>query len=272
MRRDLCHFFPADVKTVYNGYLAALGNKQFRRECREEPYYALTFGLNFSMKYNFNGGSCTVRFMPYQNGTAVNLRFSLAQLAGARYGAYDNDLTLAVEKELGIVAQTADIDVDDFLKPQNQVAQAQQVYQAPPPVYEAPKQPVYEQPIYEAPTQPVYEQPIYEEPAQPVYEKPIYEQPIYSEPTQSIYEVPQQPVYEQPIYEEPAPAPAPAPAPTPAPAQFGYCSACGTPLREGAAFCVSCGTPVAAPEKHCSACGALVEEGDAFCSSCGNKL
>ena len=206
MRRDICHFFPADVVTVYNGYLSALGNKQFDRDCREEPYFALTFGLNFSMKYNMNGGSCTVRFMPYQNGTAVNVRFSVAQLAGARYGAYDNDLTLAVEKVLGIVAQNADIDVDEFLKPHNQVAEARQVYQAPP-----------------APT------------------------PV-------------------------APTPVVTPPPAAEPASFGFCAACGSPLREGAAFCVKCGTAVAPKEKKCQQCGNVVDPSDAFCSSCGNKL
>jgi len=144
MRRDICHFFPADVATVYNGYLSALGNNQFGRDCREEPFHTLSFGLNFSMKYNMNGGACIVRFIPYQNGTAVNLRFTVAQIAGARYGAYDNDLTLAVEKVLGIVVQPLKLDVDEFLKPQNKVVAAPEpMYQAPQPASQPVQQPTY---------------------------------------------------------------------------------------------------------------------------------
>lgn len=48
MRRDLCYYFAADVCSVYNAYLMAAGNQQFRRECRQEPYHTLGFGLNFS--------------------------------------------------------------------------------------------------------------------------------------------------------------------------------------------------------------------------------
>ena len=128
MRRDICYYFDAPVPQVYQGYLSATGNDQFRRECREEPYHTLTFGLNFSMKYNFNGGSCVIRFIPWQNGTAVNLRFSLAQAAGARYEWYDRDLTAAASAIIGAVAQPTKVPVDYFLNPANQV-----VANAPPP-------------------------------------------------------------------------------------------------------------------------------------------
>lgn len=121
MRRDICYYYDAPVAKVYQGYLAAAGNNQFRRECREEPYHTLSFGLNFSMKYNFNGGSCVIRFMPWQNGTAVNLRFSLAQAAGARYEWYDRDLTAAAATHIGVVAQPTKVPVDYFLNPANQV-------------------------------------------------------------------------------------------------------------------------------------------------------
>lgn len=133
MRRDICYYFAAPVPKVYQGYLAAAGNDQFRRECREEPYHTLTFGLNFSMKYNFNGGSCVIRFMPWQGGTAVNLRFSLAQAAGARYEWYDRDLTAAASAIIGVVAQPAKVPVDYFLDPANRV-----VANAPQPVAPAP--------------------------------------------------------------------------------------------------------------------------------------
>lgn len=122
MRRDICYYYQAPIAQVYQGYLSAAGNDQFRRECREEPYHTLTFGLNFSMKYNFNGGSCVIRFIPWQGGTAVNLRFSLAQAAGARYEWYDRDLTAAASAIIGVVAQPAKVPVDYFLDPANRVA------------------------------------------------------------------------------------------------------------------------------------------------------
>ncbi len=121
MRRDLCYYFAADVCSVYNAYLMAAGNQQFRRECRQEPYHTLSFGLNFSMKYNMNGGSCTIHFIPYQNGTAVDLRFSIVQLAGARYGKYAKDLTNTVVSILNIPAREFRLDIEEFTKDCNKV-------------------------------------------------------------------------------------------------------------------------------------------------------
>ena len=73
------------------------------------------------MKYNFNGGSCTIRFIPVEGGSAVNLRFSLAQLAGGRYEKYARDLTDEVIALLGVTPVCADIDINAFLSPQNRV-------------------------------------------------------------------------------------------------------------------------------------------------------
>lgn len=125
MRRDVCYFFETDVITLYNAYLSAAKNEQFRRECSEEPYHTFSFGINFSMKYNMNGGACTLHFMPYQNGSAVNLRFSVAQLAGARYGKYAEDLTQAVANILSKAAYNVNIDVEEFLKEENKVVELQ---------------------------------------------------------------------------------------------------------------------------------------------------
>lgn len=121
MRRDVCYFFPADVVSVYNGYIAAATNSRFRRECKEEPYHTINFGINFSMMYNMNGGSCTIHFIPYQGGTAVDLRFSIAQLAGARYEKYAKDLTEAAMAVIGVPAQIFKLDVEEFLKEGNKV-------------------------------------------------------------------------------------------------------------------------------------------------------
>lgn len=121
MRRDICYYFAADAPAVYNAYLAAASNAKFRRECGQEPYHTLMFGLNFSAKYNMNGGSCTIHFIPYNGGTAVDLRFSIVQLGGARYEKYANDLTNDAATVLGIPAQQFRLDINEFTNPLNKV-------------------------------------------------------------------------------------------------------------------------------------------------------
>lgn len=121
MRRDVCYFFSADVVSVYNSYMTAATNSRFRRNCNQEPYHTISFGLNFSMKYNMNGGACTIHFIPYHGGTAVDLRFSIAQLAGARYEKYAKDLTSAAMDVLGVPAQLLSLNIDEFLKESNKV-------------------------------------------------------------------------------------------------------------------------------------------------------
>ncbi len=136
MRRDICYFFAADVPAVYNAYLAAATNAKFRRECGQEPYHTLTFGLNFSAKYNMNGGSCTIHFIPYNGGTAVDLRFSIAQLAGARYERYANDLTNDTVAVLGIPGQQFKLDINEFLNERNKLTPHNIAPSAPAPTYE----------------------------------------------------------------------------------------------------------------------------------------
>ena len=136
MTRSVCYFFPVRLDQLYNAYKAAAGNARFRRECKEEPYHTLTFGLNFSMKYNFNGGACILHFMPFGNGSAVDLHFTIAQLAGARYERYAKDLTGEVEALLRVRAQPVEIDEELFLKPENKhtTVPAQETVPAPAPV------------------------------------------------------------------------------------------------------------------------------------------
>ena len=95
MRRDIGFYVEADIAQVYKAYLSAAVNPPFERDCRDEPFHTISFGVNYSFKYNMNGGSCNIHLMPYGTGTAVNMRFSIAQLVGARYEAYAEDLNKA---------------------------------------------------------------------------------------------------------------------------------------------------------------------------------
>lgn len=124
LRRDLGFYVEADVKSVYQAYLNAATHKPFERECKQEPFHTISFGMNYSFKYNMNGGSCTIHFMPSGSGTAVNMRFSIAQLAGARYEWYASNLNEAMQKFLPVQPQKARYDMEDFLKPQNQITPA----------------------------------------------------------------------------------------------------------------------------------------------------
>ena len=125
MRHDVCYYFPADVKAVYEAYVSAATNRVFRRNPNKEPYHTIGFGMNFSVKYNINGGSCIIRFIPYNSGTAVNLRFTLAQAGGARCNAYADELSRTAGSFLGgMMPQLCSVNVNDFLNPLNQVTAA----------------------------------------------------------------------------------------------------------------------------------------------------
>ena len=123
MRRDVCYFIPADLVGVYDAFATILRREGFitRDKCGFEPYHTITFALQSSFKYNMNGGACTIHFMPYKNGTAVDLRFSIVQLVGARYGAYAKNVINKVSEFMGISIQEFDINIEEFLKPQNKI-------------------------------------------------------------------------------------------------------------------------------------------------------
>ena len=121
MRRDVGFYFEAKIEQVYQAYLSAATHAPFDRSCKEEPYHAITFGLNFSGKYNMNGGSCTIHLMPSGTGTAVNIRFSLAQLGGGHCERYAQDLHMAMQSYLSVPPRPSKYNMDDFLKPANQV-------------------------------------------------------------------------------------------------------------------------------------------------------
>ena len=139
MRRDVMHYYERNIADVYGAYKAAAMQK-FGKDCREEPYHTLSFGLNYSFRYNMNGGACTVHFMPYNTGTAVNIRYSIVQLAGARYGAHDKEMSTFVTSVLGVPAMDLKIDPEIFLLEQNKVyagsytTPAAPAYQPAPPV------------------------------------------------------------------------------------------------------------------------------------------
>lgn len=115
MRRDLAYFYERPANEVFAAFEQA-ANRRFGKDCKTEPCVRLSFGLNYSLKYNMNGGSVTAHFMPYQNGTAVNLRYSIVQAFGARYKAHAQDLTQFVNGILRVAGQPIQLDVNRFLE------------------------------------------------------------------------------------------------------------------------------------------------------------
>lgn len=63
MRRDLFYFYPLPVQPVSDAFVQA-ANQRFGKQCKVEPYKTVNFGLNYSFKYNMNGGALTIHFMP----------------------------------------------------------------------------------------------------------------------------------------------------------------------------------------------------------------
>lgn len=121
MRRDVCYVVDADVKSVYAAYLKAAQNPPFERSCKQEPFHTFSFGVNYSMKYNMNGGSCTLHFIPHGNGTAIDLRFTLAQAFGAKCEMYAQYLTDHAAAILGKTPRIGQVDINEFMNDRNKV-------------------------------------------------------------------------------------------------------------------------------------------------------
>ena len=67
------------------------------------------------MIIRMNGGSLTLHFMPYNNGTAIDMRYTVVQAFGARYQKHADDVLIFVNAILGAQAQPIQIDINQFL-------------------------------------------------------------------------------------------------------------------------------------------------------------
>ena len=123
MKRDIFHYFDANIQDVFNAYCKTIQTK-FEKNISATPYHTISFALSFSFRYNMNGGSCTLHFIPYSSGTAVCVRYSIVQAMGARYGAHNQNILNEVEKLLSIKAQNINLSVEAFLQPSNQITAA----------------------------------------------------------------------------------------------------------------------------------------------------
>lgn len=140
MRKDICYFYPLPVQQVYDAFVQG-AYQQFGKRCKTDPYKTINFGLDYSFKYNMNGGSLTAHFMPYQNGTAIDLRYTMVQAVAGRYKRHAEDYTGCINRLLGAQAQPIQLDINLFLSYEAGAPAA--VPQQTPPV----QQPVQTQPV-----------------------------------------------------------------------------------------------------------------------------
>jgi hypothetical protein len=131
MRRDLVYFYPVPLKPVYDACFNA-ANQKFGKNCKADPFKSLQFGLDFSFKYNMNGGSVTAHFMPYQNGTAINLRYTIIQALGARYKKHAQDYMMYVDGLLNVRGALIGLDVQQFMDYEANTPSGVLPQQAPP--------------------------------------------------------------------------------------------------------------------------------------------
>lgn len=123
MRRDLVYYYDRPLDAVFNAFIQA-ANQRFGKNCKIEQGKTISFALNYSFKYNMNGGTVTAHFMPYQNGTAVNLRYTIIQAVGARYKAHAKDLTLFADGILQTSGVLIQLDINLFLAYEQQTPSA----------------------------------------------------------------------------------------------------------------------------------------------------
>lgn len=145
MRRDIVYYYNCPLEPVFNAFVQA-ANQRFGKDCQVEPCKTLKFGLNYSFKYNMNGGVVTAHFMPYQNGTAIDLHYTIVQAFGGRYKAHAEDLTEFVNGLLQTQGSVIDLDPDSFTAYEQQ-APAQPQPQQPQPQQPQPQQ----QPVMQYP-------------------------------------------------------------------------------------------------------------------------
>ena len=206
MKRDIFYYYPSPIEAVYEAHTAAIKDV-FGKSGDGKAPHTVSFELNFSLKYNMNGGVCRIHLKSYREGTAVRLCYTVAQAVGAKCEAHAGELAKAVGTALNSVAERLSMTAEVFEscdkadeEPIKDPLDLPPVTE-PAPVYKAPE--VYNMPLYGAP-------------------------PIYTAPTGRA----------QPVYGNSPFSPAAQASTQP---QARFCSRCGKPFKTDDKFCSGCG-------------------------------
>ena len=113
MRKDLYVYYAKSIPEVFDAYYKAIKTK-FNKVSETKPYYHLCFPLNYSFRYSMNGGVCNIHFVPYKDGTAVNIHYTIVQLGGASCKKHARHMNEEVEKILGVSCEETDINPSKF--------------------------------------------------------------------------------------------------------------------------------------------------------------
>ena len=103
MEKDYRFYCESDVKVVFAAYVRAIERmfgKTRNEGCIISPYQTITFSIDYSFKYNMNGGTCNINFAPQKTGTAITFHYKIKQLLGARCQTHASDIFNFAEQEL----------------------------------------------------------------------------------------------------------------------------------------------------------------------------
>lgn len=116
MQKDFCFSAPCDIGTLFDAYLQVIKDS-FHPKPTANPHLIINFKLSFSFKYNMNGGSCSLYFMPAASGgSAVSIHYSVLQAIGARCGAHAKNLNEMVSRILRTPITPCYIDTERFME------------------------------------------------------------------------------------------------------------------------------------------------------------
>lgn len=132
MRKDVTHFYEKPIPEVFYAYHKFIVEKMHANP-RVEPFHTISSAVGM--------GAMTLHFIPYQNGTAIDIRYSLALVNGSVVEEIDYSITKEIVNFLGVAAMNIELPIEIFLDPNNQVvAQSNIPNPAPQPAPQAPVQ------------------------------------------------------------------------------------------------------------------------------------
>lgn len=118
MKKEFCHYYPKPVEEIFTAYDRAV-KVVFGADAEKAPNKLIEFDLEYSFKYNINGGGCSIRFTESNGGTLVGLSYVIAGAMGARCNACDLDLTEEVEQIVGVQSKNVYEEFDELVRRMN---------------------------------------------------------------------------------------------------------------------------------------------------------
>lgn len=119
MNKSFNFYYSIDLPKLYRAYENAI-KYLFKKNSSTQDPRILSFPLDFSLKYNMNGGTCNVVFSSLDfNSTRVEIKYSVLQASGARCKAHADDLINQVAQILQRPNPNSDCNQEDTMKGNN---------------------------------------------------------------------------------------------------------------------------------------------------------